>query len=43
MKLYRLNFKRKIVFSQSDEQGLAMNWYLKIVPPGTEVENSYKC
>jgi len=28
MKLYRLLFKRKIVFSQSDEQGLLLCWHL---------------
>jgi hypothetical protein len=33
MKLYRLIFKRKIVFSQSDGQGLALLGDLKNVRP----------
>ena len=33
MKLYRLNFKRKIVFSQSDGQGLLQGWNSLLVRP----------
>ena len=33
LKSYEVIFKRFLVFSQSDEQGLAMVWNLKIVSP----------
>jgi hypothetical protein len=38
VKLYKLIFERKIVFSQSDGQGLLQGWNSLLVQPGTAAD-----